>query len=386
MAPAPSIDLDVIIESLAAAEIARNFALASFTLNLWDIIICLDKEIQYFWTGAWTVSRVLYLWNRYVSPFLQILVLICFFHPSLSDKSCENGIKACFAINVIALATIQLVLVLRIWYLFPRSRTIRAMCIFSFVTCTILSAIFVGESFPFFRSIQIDIPGVRKMGCAIPAPVNLWRLFIPPLVLHTVLFVFTTVRALRTPNLFQEAPLMRRILRDGGIFYFVVIVVVGLTAVFSFFTNKPKINIPAIYSGTLLCLCSIAISRLMLSIQSVADRLGFNESWILNNVELSRVVWRKGSHDGEIIVEVDPGDPIELTNVHENRICDSPTDTTDHGHGGHRVASPYETENDVESGEGQKGNSKSGGLAVRVTRLGYLDDPHSGPRSPLPDW
>ncbi|KAK7464147.1 hypothetical protein VKT23_006312 [Stygiomarasmius scandens] len=205
------------------------------------------------------------------------------------------------------------------------------------------------------------------MGCTIPPPGNFWRMFIPSLILHTLLFALTTMRALKTPNIFQEAPLMRRILRDGGIFYFAVIVVVGTTAIFSFFTHQPKINIPAIYSGALLCLSSVAISRLMLSIQSVADRLGYDESWVLNNIELSRVSWRKGSHDGEIIVEVDPGDVIELTTA--------PRRT---GPG-----SPLDSPSSLESGDMRKGRV---GIGIRVTRVGYLDDPNSGPRSPLPNW
>jgi len=106
----------------------------------------------------------------------------------------------------------------------------------------------------------------------------------------------------------------------------------------------------------------------MLSIQSVADRLGYDESWVLNNIELSRVSWRKGSHDGEIIVEVDPGDVIELTTA--------PRRT---GPGG----SPLDSPSSVESGDMQKGRI---GIGIRITRVGYLDDPNSGPRSPLPNW
>ncbi|KAF5337746.1 hypothetical protein D9758_016032 [Tetrapyrgos nigripes] len=347
------LQLETIIVSLEATEIARRWAVAAFTLNVWDIIICLDKEIKYFWTGPWTISRALYFWTQStnagaLSEPLPFPIIDDVSSIPIYQMSCERGIKACFAITVVGLATIQLVLVLRIWYLFPRSLFIRALCISSFVLSTILSAIFVGQSFslvhstkidlsllglspspsasspslspspssPFSSSLQegLDLQGfaatlnpVITTGCAVPPPGNFWRMYIPSLVLHTLLFVLTTIRAWRTPNIFQEAPLMRRVLRDGGIFYFVVIAVVGIAAVCSFFTDKPKINVPAIYSGALFCFSSVAISRLMLSIQSVAAHLGYDEFWVLTNVELSRVAWRshKGSHDGEIIVEVD---------------------------------------------------------------------------------
>ncbi|KAG6864806.1 hypothetical protein C0991_007029 [Blastosporella zonata] len=44
-------------------------------------------------------------------------------------------------------------------------------------------------------------------------------------------------------------------------------------------------------------------SRVLFSIHSLADKLGSDSAWLLNNVELSRVGWRTGKHEGELIVE-----------------------------------------------------------------------------------
>lgn len=53
----------------------------------------------------------------------------------------------------------------------------------------------------------------------------------------------------------------------------------------------------------MLTVTSIAISRVLFSIHSLADKLGSDSAWLLNNVELSRVGWRRGTHDGELIIE-----------------------------------------------------------------------------------
>lgn len=50
---------------------------------------------------------------------------------------------------------------------------------------------------------------------------------------------------------------------------------------------------------------SVSVSRVMLSIQSLASGLRLDPKWLLSNAELSRVRWRKGSHDGELIVEIE---------------------------------------------------------------------------------
>lgn len=50
---------------------------------------------------------------------------------------------------------------------------------------------------------------------------------------------------------------------------------------------------------------SIATSRLMLSIQDLAAHLRLDATWLLSNAELSRIRWRQGSSDGELIVEIE---------------------------------------------------------------------------------
>jgi len=53
----------------------------------------------------------------------------------------------------------------------------------------------------------------------------------------------------------------------------------------------------------MLTTTSIAVTRVMLSIHSLAHKLGSDSAWLLNNVELSRVGWRRGTHEGELIIE-----------------------------------------------------------------------------------
>lgn len=43
----------------------------------------------------------------------------------------------------------------------------------------------------------------------------------------------------------------------------------------------------------------------MLSIGSLASHLDTDPNTLLSTAELSRVTWRRGAHDGEIIVDVD---------------------------------------------------------------------------------
>ena len=71
-------------------------------------------------------------------------------------------------------------------------------------------------------------------------------------------------------------------------------------------------------SSLLLGVASISVSRLMLSIRSLAARLSVSEHWLLNNTELSRVNWKPGLN-GELIVEIEANeDDVELKSVDED--------------------------------------------------------------------
>ena len=47
----------------------------------------------------------------------------------------------------------------------------------------------------------------------------------------------------------------------------------------------------------------ISVCRAMLSIKSLASTLHVDPEWLLNHAELSRVQWRRGAREGEIMVE-----------------------------------------------------------------------------------
>lgn len=57
----------------------------------------------------------------------------------------------------------------------------------------------------------------------------------------------------------------------------------------------------------------------MLGLRSLAANLSLDPEWVLNQTELSRVPWRYGGADGELVVEVDGLDGIDVMD-HPGRI------------------------------------------------------------------
>ncbi|TCD64752.1 hypothetical protein EIP91_003674 [Steccherinum ochraceum] len=74
----------LLLSSLGAVQQTRLLAVASFALLLWDHVVSLDREIEYFWSGKWSMTRILYFANRYFPILILSLGFVCLFTPNLS--------------------------------------------------------------------------------------------------------------------------------------------------------------------------------------------------------------------------------------------------------------------------------------------------------------
>ena len=67
-----------------------------------------------------------------------------------------------------------------------------------------------------------------------------------------------------------------------------------------------------------LAITCISVSRLMFSIRSLAAQLSLpmDHDMLLSTAELSRVRWRRGKHDRELIVDIDTVEGVETGSSH----------------------------------------------------------------------
>ncbi|KAI1786801.1 hypothetical protein LXA43DRAFT_897234 [Ganoderma leucocontextum] len=266
-------ELDTVFLSLEGLQRARCLAIASLCCVLYDFALTLDQEVAYFWTGRWTLSRVLFFVNRYFPVAVLVNTLIA-------------------------------IIVLRICYVYSKNPIARGIVVGTFVTSVVSTCVLFRTIWHDVEAVPVNVPGLKITSCTAPPSKTVWRMFVPNLILHTVLYLATTIPALRMRRLGKKSMLMDRLVMDGGIFFSVVFVAAMFSAIGSL-ARTPLVTIPAIYSNVLLALSCISVSRLMLSIRSLAASLSLQPDWLLNNTELNRVNWKHGPRDGELIVEVD---------------------------------------------------------------------------------
>ncbi|KAK0465965.1 uncharacterized protein EV420DRAFT_1636517 [Desarmillaria tabescens] len=281
-----------------------------FTTVVFDesLLCTLHAIVSHDWHVS-SIAFILLLCSLYILQCYPYLILEGNCKFSDIPPRCVPALEFIFVGNITAIAIIQAMLVLRVWYLFSASKKIRIITVSSFILSLTTSMLFSIVAALKVKILQADIPPSPEfihfevLGCQVSRPPMFWRIYLPSLFLHTLLYILTAFRALQNRRTLKQAPVMKRLLRDGGLFFFIVFVSVGFTSIGSFFDNYPQLNIVVMYSNFLVTVTSIAVSRVMFSIHSLAAHLGSDTVWLLNNVELSRVNWRRGNTEGEIIVE-----------------------------------------------------------------------------------
>lgn len=106
------------------------------------------------------------------------------------------------------------IIVLRIWYLYSNQLSGRLIVVAAFAACTISVFALLGTDWHELVPIPLNIPGVSLPTCPSPFPKHLWKIWVPSLIFHTLMFIATTYQAMRVRQLGGSSQLMDRILRE----------------------------------------------------------------------------------------------------------------------------------------------------------------------------
>ncbi|KAJ7237731.1 hypothetical protein B0H12DRAFT_1138456 [Mycena haematopus] len=294
----------------------RAFALASFILFLWDYLITLDGEVQYFWSGHWSISRILFLCNRYFTLGMLIFRILCDFYPGLFPSEVfVVVVTLCF------LTSRSGILILRLWYLFQKNKIARYTLLATFLWCTAGSVATLVIQFPQLHSSLVNMPKRGLSYCSDPGPSQFWMVFVPSFILHGVLSLFMAIRVVHNIRTAKHIPLMKRCLRDGGFLYMVIFFSVALSISSAIVGVSPSVGVVAMFSNFMLALLSICVSRVILNLSGLVqaysvDPLSQAPALLQLTAMVDRVAWEKKMgclvfvppHDGDVTMFEDDDD------------------------------------------------------------------------------
>ncbi|KAG2053365.1 hypothetical protein BDR06DRAFT_464035 [Suillus hirtellus] len=214
-----------------------------------------------------------------------------------------------FVLTFLIMELCQCVVTLRVWHLFHRSRFIRGLA----VTVLIASATaVVTAGVAAFRHIQAAVYGLYNPLNLEENPATLFVMYLPALAVHTTMISLTIYRFGITPTTLPRRGIVHRFLKEG-MFMYVFAAGTLLYEIVALSLTRPG-DMPVYYSALggeiAVAATVISVCRAMLSIGSLAATCHVDPAWLLNHAELSRVHWRRGTSEGEIVVEVDEMDVV----------------------------------------------------------------------------
>ncbi|KZT36891.1 hypothetical protein SISSUDRAFT_1063320 [Sistotremastrum suecicum HHB10207 ss-3] len=78
-------DNGAVVSFLNIVTVGRSCAVAGLAMSIMDIFQTLPDEVEFYWTGAWSLPRVLYFLVRY-SNIIERIWQVCPSHPPPSDR------------------------------------------------------------------------------------------------------------------------------------------------------------------------------------------------------------------------------------------------------------------------------------------------------------
>lgn len=306
-----SSDPDKLLDYAKGYSNAKYLGLSSFVLLLYDHVICLNQEIQFLWGGGTddSVTRSLYFLNRYIPPLVFLVQIFYQFRPNLPLNFCTPAIRTVSTFQLIGILVVEAILLIRVYHLWSHNRLVQHGICTTFVLCTGVAIAFSGKAIHDLQGTHLDN---NLFGCLNNGDGLYWPIFVPTLIVQSVLFIATIIRMMRPLRTGRNPRVVKRLLRDGGIFYLAVVVPVLLTVIGSLMITRPKIAVPALLSNFILAIHSTCASHLILSINSLASELGSDPMFLLSNIEISRVAWRRGRSKNELVVDLGVQDDISV--------------------------------------------------------------------------
>lgn len=248
-----------LVAMYAGHVIAKQLSAAFLTLVAWDFALTMDTRFRLFWGGRWTITKIMYVMNRYTALFTLGIILMNMAVPSPSILYCNAAPWALLVGTDISFAIIGFAMITRVYALWNRNKwiltSVCSLCFLhiSYYTTTVTYAFSKGILMP------ANLPFT---GCFITLGFDkLWTMLVPTLVFETVivsLIVYKTWSLASQRSI--KAPLFTMLFNDGLIYYLAIIAIQILSLVSLLVPSN--LTIPIVRAYPTFAVTGIASNRL----------------------------------------------------------------------------------------------------------------------------
>ncbi|KAJ7362337.1 hypothetical protein DFH08DRAFT_840737 [Mycena albidolilacea] len=138
-------EVEMIFRLAVDAQTTSFMAVTFFALLVFDYFITLDKEVAVIWSNRRpSMARYIYIINRYFSLLVLGVCASVYLKHANDDDLCQLYARLRYASSTIIIATVDFILMLRVWVLFGKSRKL-LFFIVPWILIEIAAMILVGE-------------------------------------------------------------------------------------------------------------------------------------------------------------------------------------------------------------------------------------------------
>ncbi|KAJ7348308.1 hypothetical protein DFH08DRAFT_865728 [Mycena albidolilacea] len=221
--------------AIAAEETALNdYAAVRYTniaflmFMVFDHAITFDTEVDRIWTLKWRPPKVLFLINRYVVPPMLIFDGVAPVIYNLPESLCIFIAKWTSWPTIVSLATVEIILMIRVFAISGHRKTIRIFLVGLFI-CEMIAWITLSSV---ILTKTTGAPGGSLFpGCLFSAPKYFFAAWIPAVVFESTI-ILITVYYLSAYEWSKNVNSTLRILARDSMIYFLIMFSVLLANLF----------------------------------------------------------------------------------------------------------------------------------------------------------
>ncbi|KAA1472910.1 hypothetical protein DENSPDRAFT_839294 [Dentipellis sp. KUC8613] len=209
-----------LVVALQQMKVVTYFDLSALTLLFYDYLLTLPDELELIWGSRWTITKFVFLLNRYVPFFDTSLGIYHQLGPNVSDSSCAAIYSACGWMIAYGVGISEIILIFRTWAIWGKDKRVGYGLGVLFVVAWVFLSIYLNRFLQSMEFMPLNkiLPTFR--GCFVTNVDNmLYICFVISLAYETIIVCLTLIKGLqhfRTTN----SHLVYSLYRDGVLAYF----------------------------------------------------------------------------------------------------------------------------------------------------------------------
>ncbi|KAJ7131936.1 hypothetical protein C8R46DRAFT_1362562 [Mycena filopes] len=279
----PPAELEELLQLVKDAKTTSYFAVAALTFLLYDHILSFDKEMTFIWRRSKSLASYIYIWvgisrlfvtvlnlvqNRYFTLIITCINTSVFLREMKTDEVCGAYTQFLGASATFIVASVDAILLLRVWILFGKSR--RLIYFLVPLMTAELGAMFFLAAYTIKQANHYAHIGPVLSGCYSLTVPKFFTLYpVPSLVVTSTMFVMTVHNCRARLGTFRTRngmPLVNLFLRDG-IYWFLAVVAVNPPQIVLWAAARPTLTDLLIVPS--IVVYSIIGSRVLLNIMEI---------------------------------------------------------------------------------------------------------------------